>query len=43
MKPKKDRNPFDLDIEPTKISKFRINPELLEMIADRKRKKKGLE
>lgn len=42
MKSKKNRNPFDLDIKPTKISKFRINPDLLELIADRKRKKKDL-
>lgn len=42
MKSKKKRNPFDLDIKPTRISKYRINPRLLEIIADRRRRRRGL-
>ena len=40
MKSKKKRNPFDLDVEPINIPKIRINPDLLDIIADRKRKRK---
>ena len=40
MKQNKKRNPFDLNIEPIQISKFRINPDLLDILAERRRNKK---
>jgi len=39
VKTKKKENPFDIKIEPIRIPKFRINPELLNIIAERKKKK----
>jgi len=40
VKSKKERNPFDLDIKPIKIPRIRINPDLLEILAERRRKRK---
>jgi len=37
---KKQPNPFEIKIEPIKIPKIIINPDLLELIAERKRKNK---
>ena len=39
---KKKSNPFDLHVEPLKIPRYRINPELLRIIAERRKKKKRL-
>jgi hypothetical protein len=39
MKSKKTSNPFNLKIEPINIPKFRINPTLLQIIAERKNRK----
>jgi len=36
----KKRSKFDLDMEPINISKFRINPDLLDAIVERKKKRK---
>ena len=35
----KEKNPFDLYIEPLKTPRYRINPELLKIIAERRKKK----
>lgn len=40
MKSNKQRSPFDLNIEPIKIPRIRINPDLLDIIAERKRNKR---
>jgi len=43
MKPnKKVRSVFDLHIEPIKIPRYRISPQLLDILAERKRKKRIL-
>ena len=42
MKSAKKRSPFDLDIKPLEIPRFRISPDLLDIIAERRRKKRDL-
>ncbi len=37
MRYKKKRNIFDMHIEPLKIPRYRINPELLRIIVERKK------
>lgn len=40
MRSKKNTNPFNVKIEPVRMPRIRISPELLRLIAERRRNRK---